>query len=280
MSENELVLTSEQKMLAEQYIIRKREMEQKNLLSGVGDNLRAFVQSLGLEENTDFIITTRYKTDASITEKVARKGYTRPDQMNDLAGIEIVVEHDAMLDKIIPALTARYKIVEPPEDNRLSDRPYNGINTVIDFDGVHIEIQAKDIREKALGILDHETLMKNPAIPDNFRKRIVSDFRRGAERLLNKEGIVFTLRMNMRDMFIIKVKQLAEMITLACGQKHMKHKTKPYRKALVGANPQEKQANCQKIRIVKEEILERLHNIKTGWDRQLRSIPNKSRGMV
>jgi hypothetical protein len=281
MNELGLNLTSEQKSLATQFIARKNEIASGNALDIASGDLAKLIMRLDLVENTDFIINARYKDDASITEKVARKGYTRIDQMNDLAGLEIVVRDDAMLDKIIPALTAHYSIVEPPEDNRLApDRPYNGINTVIDFGSIHIEIQAKDTLEKALGVLDHENIMKNDAIPDKWRKTVGLNFRRSLEKYFGKKGTIFDLHVDIKELFTYEIKQLAKRDAVMCGKRYMKRLTRPHRKALVGASPAEKQVYCRKIRIIKQDTLRIMRNITAEWDRKTRGMLDISRTMA
>lgn len=145
------------------------QMIEGNFLEAQEHKFTVILGKLGFIKNIDYKMSYRYKTEASIKEKLERKHYKRAFQMTDLAGLKIVFKdlattqqfNEVLLQELDSFICSYNDYYNNPKSSE-----YKSIHFEFEFDGFPLEVQIKDCFADLKQSFLHDRVYKNPRYKD------------------------------------------------------------------------------------------------------------------
>lgn len=159
--------------LYNQVISKLNEMKKNKILERLVKEIEAHLDINGIDKK-DFIISSRYKAEDSLKEKLERKSYKYPEQITDLAGAKIVFKDMETTMKGYEALKNNLEVIQ--EDNYYKDSRSTGYKSIhFNIENGNkdiIELQIKDKVNDLKQEYCHSNIYKNPTIQEEIKPEV------------------------------------------------------------------------------------------------------------
>ena len=143
----------------------------------------------GLNQDEDFTIASRYKSEESIEEKLSRKSYKYLDQLTDLAGIKIVFKDLNITMKACEIFRNNLELIK--EDDYYKDKRNTGYKSIHfnlkDSNKNIIELQVKDKINDLKQEYCHSNIYKNNLIKEDYKSEINKYMNRVIEKYYSND---------------------------------------------------------------------------------------------
>jgi len=175
-------------------------------------------------------ILSRTKTTKSLKEKIKRKNYSNPKEINDLAGARIVCAYEnefKVIDNLIYKLFNVKAKVDKKHELGVDRMGYHGIHYVvslkpkdcqkkcIDLKDLYCEIQVRTVLQDSWSIVSHHLLYKNEsAVPARIRRDL-----NNVASLLEIAQQIFDRIQEKRKEYIKEISDLTSEIDIFLSQK-------------------------------------------------------------
>ena len=163
-----------QNQLYEDAIKKLNSMKENKVIENQVREINEILYLNGLSQDEDFIITSRYKSEESIKEKLFRKSYKYLDQLTDLAGIKIVFKDLDITMKACEILRNSLEIIK--EDNYYKDKKNTGYKSIhFNFEDDNKDILELQIKDKLNDLKQqycHSNIYKNSLIREDYKSEL------------------------------------------------------------------------------------------------------------
>lgn len=177
-----------QNLLYKDAINKLNEMKNNKIIEKQVMEINEILFLNGLNQDEDFIIASRYKSEESIEEKLNRKSYKYLDQLTDLAGVKIVFKDLDTTMKACEIFREGLGIIK--EDDYYKDKRNTGYKSIHfnfeDKDGNILELQVKDKLNDLKQQYCHSNIYKNSLIKEDYRSDLNNHMNDIIEKYYNK----------------------------------------------------------------------------------------------
>ena len=177
-----------QNLLYEDAINKLSEMKNNKIIEKQIMEINEILFLNGLNQDEDFTIASRYKSEESIEEKLSRKSYKYLDQLTDLAGIKIVFKDLNITMKACEIFRNNLEIIK--EDDYYKDKRNTGYKSIHfnleDSNKNIIELQVKDKINDLKQDYCHSNIYKNNLIADEYKDELNEHMNKFVEEFYNQ----------------------------------------------------------------------------------------------
>lgn len=160
-------------------------LENKDIYRNYGEEVSNQVQDRAQEKGFHVEASSRVKTSGSLKEKISRKNYSNPEEVEDLVGVRVICVFSDDVDEVEKIIREDFDVLkmEDKKDELKSDRMgYQSRHFIVTtrqtpsqwsrfkkFEGLKCEIQVRTALEHAWAIASHDMLYK---AEDEFPRKI------------------------------------------------------------------------------------------------------------
>lgn len=163
-----------QNLLYEDSVKKLNEMKNNKIIEKQVMEINEILFLNGLNQDEDFTIASRYKSEESIEEKLSRKSYKYLDQLTDLAGIKIVFKDLNITMKACEIFRNNLEIIK--EDDYYKDKRNTGYKSIhFNFEDGNknvLELQVKDKINDLKQEYCHSNIYKNSLIQEDYKSEL------------------------------------------------------------------------------------------------------------
>ena len=178
-----------QKNLYEEAIKKINSMKENKVIENQVREINEILFLNGFNQDEDFTIASRYKSEESIEEKLARKSYKYLDQLTDLAGIKIVFKDLDTTMEACKMLRDNLEIIK--EDDYFKDTRNTGYKSIHfnleDKNGNILELQVKDKLNDIKQQYCHSNIYKNTLFREDYKSELNDHMNCFIEKFYNRD---------------------------------------------------------------------------------------------